>query len=76
MSLKQAILDATVGKFNYTEYIHPLFRSGSQQAARWGRFMLRNPNQSSDIPATNNMTIDTAKVPTNTNLGAEAQREQ
>ena len=75
MGLQQTILDATVGKFNYAEFIHPLFRDGAQQAAMWGRFMLRNPKQSSDITANNNVAMDTTKLPTNTNLGAEAQRE-
>lgn len=73
MTQEEAILNATVGKFNFTEYKHPLFRSGAEQASMWGKFTIRDANQKSDPNYYNTLNMGMNKQPANTTLGAEAK---
>ncbi len=73
MKQEDAILNATVGKFDFTKYKHPLFRSGSDQAKMWGKFTLMDANQKSDPNYYNTLNMGMNKQPANTSLGASAK---
>lgn len=70
MTQEEEILNATVGNFNFTEYKHPLFRSGAEQANMWGKFAIRDANQKSDPNYYNAMNMGMNKQPAKTSLGA------
>jgi len=72
MTQEEDILNATVGTFNFTEYKHPLFRNGAEQASVWGKFAIRDPNQKSDPNYYNTNSMGMNKQPAKTTLGAVA----